>query len=201
MRLVVLLSGSGSNLQIMIDAVTSGELNVEIVAVGSDNHTAYGLTRAQQAGIETFVIDYSDHGSRVDWTSALTETVSSYQPDLVLSSGLMRIVGPEFIVRFAGRFLNTHPALLPSFPGAHAVADALAAGVVVTGTTLHLVDAGVDTGPILDQRAVTIAGDDDEASLHKKIKVAERQMLLENLALLAGGTTPNALIRTYAKPR
>lgn len=201
MRLVVLLSGSGSNFQTLIDAVAADELNIDIVAAGSDVHDAYGLTRAKTAGIETFVVDYAAHDSRAAWTAALADTVAQYRPDIVLSSGLMRIVGEAFITRFAGRFINTHPALLPAFPGAHAVRDALEAGVVVTGTTLHIVDAGVDTGPILDQRAVQIAPDDDEASLHEKIKVAERQMLLENLALLAAGTTPAQLIPRYAKPR
>ena len=201
MRLVVLLSGSGSNFQTIVDAVSTGQLDVNIVAVGSDVPDAYGLTRARQAGIETFVLDYHQYSSRNAWTEALTEQVATYNPDLVLSSGLMRIVGEEFITRFAGRFINTHPALLPAFPGAHAVTDALAAGVVVTGTTLHIVDAGVDTGPILDQRAVPIDADDDAASLHEKIKLAERQMLLENLAVLAAGTTPEELIPPYAKPR
>ena len=147
------------------------------------------------------MVDYQAYDSRGAWTVALAKTVAAYQPDVILSSGLMRIVGESFIERFAGQFINTHPALLPAFPGARAVADALAAGVVVTGTTLHLVDAGVDTGPILDQRAVTIAADDDEARLHENIKRAERQMLLENLAVLATGTPPTALIRSYAKPR
>ena len=201
MRLVVLLSGSGSNFQALIDAVAADELDVDIVAAGSDVPDAYGLTRAQNAGIGTFVVNYADYESRTAWTTALAATVTDYAPDLVLSSGLMRIVGEEFITRFAGRFINTHPALLPAFPGAHAVTDALAAGVVVTGTTLHIVDAGVDTGPILDQRAVPIDADDDADSLHEKIKLAERQMLLDNLAVLAAGTTPEELIPPYAKPR
>lgn len=201
MRLVVLLSGSGSNFQTLIDAVAAHQLPIDIVAAGSDVPDAYGLTRAHTAGIETFVVDYAAYESRAAWTTALADTVASYTPDVVLSSGLMRIVGNEFIDRFAGRFINTHPALLPSFPGAHAVTDALAAGVVITGTTLHIVDAGVDTGPILDQRAVPIARDDDADSLHEKIKVAERQMLLDNLAVLATGTTPVQLIPPYAKPR
>jgi len=201
MRLVVLLSGSGSNFQILIDSVAAGELDVDIVAAGADNYAAYGLTRAKTAGIETFVVDYQTSESRRAWTSALRHTVTAYNPDVVLSSGLMRIVGPEFIAHFDGQFLNTHPALLPAFPGAHAVRDALAAGVVITGTTLHLVDTGVDTGPILDQRAVAIDTDDDETSLHEKIKVAERHMLVDNLAKLAAGTTPRELIRPYAKPR
>jgi phosphoribosylglycinamide formyltransferase-1 len=201
MRLVVLLSGSGSNFQALIDAVAADELDIDIVAAGSDVPDAYGLTRAKNAGIDTFVVNYADYESRTAWTTALAATVTDYAPDLVLSSGLMRIVGEEFITRFAGRFINTHPALLPAFPGAHAVTDALAAGVVVTGTTLHIVDAGVDTGPILDQRAVPIDADDDADSLHEKIKLAERQMLLENLAVLAAGTTPEELIPPYAKPR
>ena len=201
MRLVVLLSGSGSNFQTLIDAVTAGELNVEIVAAGSDVYDAYGLTRAKAAGIETFVVDYHAYASRQDWTTALADTVETYQPDLVLSSGLMRIVGETFITRFQSRFINTHPALLPAFPGAHAVADALAAGVIITGTTLHIVDAGVDTGPILDQRAVTIDPNDDVTSLHDKIKEAERQMLVDNLRLMADGTTPVELVRPYANPR
>lgn len=201
MRLVVLLSGSGSNFQSLIDAVAADELAIDIVAVGSDVPDAYGLTRAHTAGIDTFVVDYATYDTRAAWTAALADTVAQYRPDIVLSSGLMRIVGEEFIDRFAGRFINTHPALLPAFPGAHAVTDALAAGVVVTGTTLHIVDAGVDTGPIVDQRAVTIARDDDAKSLHEKIKVAERAMLVENLAKLATGTTPVELIPPYAKPR
>lgn len=201
MRLVVLLSGSGSNFQAVLDAVAAGDLDIDIAAVGSDVHDAYGLSRAKNASIPTFVVYYHAYDSRKAWTAALAEAVAQYQPDIVLSSGLMRIVGESFIDRFAGKFINTHPALLPAFPGARAVADALAAGVVVTGTTLHLVDAGVDTGPILDQRAVTIAVDDDEASLHENIKRAERQMLLDNLAVLATGTAPTALIRSYAKPR
>lgn len=201
MRLVVLLSGSGSNFQAIIDAVAAGELDVDIVAAGSDVHDAYGLTRAKTAHIPTFVVDYHVYDSRSAWSVALADAVAAYQPDAVLSSGLMRIVGEAFIDRFAGQFINTHPALLPAFPGARAVADALAAGVVVTGTTLHLVDAGVDTGPILDQRAVTISADDDESRLHEKIKLVERQMLLDNLAELATGTPPAALIRSYAKPR
>ena len=198
---MVLLSGSGSNFQTLINAVAAGELDIDIVAAGADNHAAYGLSRAKTAGIETFVVDYQTSVSRQAWTTCLTHAVAAYNPDVVLSSGLMRIVGPEFIDHFDGHFLNTHPALLPAFPGAHAVRDALAAGVVITGTTLHLVDTGVDTGPILDQRAVTIDTDDDETSLHEKIKVAERHMLVANLAAMAAGTTPRELIRPYAKPR
>lgn len=184
MRIVILLSGSGSNAQVVFDAVSSGALPIQISAVGSDTPDAYGLVRARDAGLETFVLDYADYPNRTAWTVALSDAVAGYDPDLVLSSGLMRIVGPEFIDRFAGRFINTHPALLPSFPGAHGVRDALAAGVKITGTTLHLVDAGVDTGRILDQRAVRIHPGEDEAALHERIKVEERAMVLDALTAL-----------------
>ena len=184
MRIVILLSGSGSNAQAVFDAVSSGALPIQISAVGSDTPDAYGLVRARDAGLETFVLDYADYPNRTAWTVALSDAVAGYDPDLVLSSGLMRIVGPEFIDRFAGRFINTHPALLPSFPGAHGVRDALAAGVKITGTTLHLVDAGVDTGRILDQRAVRIHPGEDEAALHERIKVEERAMVLDALTAL-----------------
>lgn len=186
MRLVVLLSGSGSNFQAVLDAAAAGRLpDVQIVAVGSDVPDAYGLTRAHQAGLETFVVDWSDHPDRAAWTHALKETVDSYTPDYVLSSGLMRIVGEEFVDAYTGRFLNTHPALLPSFPGAHAVRDAMAYGVKITGTTLHEVDAGVDTGRILEQRAVAVEHADTEETLHERIKVAERAMIIDALERLS----------------
>lgn len=196
MRIVILLSGSGSNAQAVFDAVSSGALPIQISAVGSDTPDAYGLVRARDAGLETFVLDYADYPNRSAWTVALSDAVAEYDPDLVLSSGLMRIVGSEFIDRFAGRFVNTHPALLPSFPGAHGVRDALAAGVKITGTTLHLVDAGVDTGRILDQRAVRIHPGESEAELHERIKVEERAMVLDALAALhrARQSTPDAMI-------
>lgn len=193
MRIVILLSGSGSNAQSIFDAVSAGTLDVEIAAVGSDKPDAYGLQRAQEARVETFVVDYADYLSRTAWTAALTETVLSYAPDYVLSSGLMRIVGAEFIQRFEGRFLNTHPALLPAFPGAHGVRDAFEYGVKVAGTTLHLVDTGVDTGQILDQRVVRIRPDDDVDSLHQRIKVEERTMILDALNALSAGSSVTQL--------
>lgn len=184
---MALVSGSGTNLQAVIDAVAAGQLNVEIAAVGADRPDAGGLDRAARAGIETFVVDFAEFSDRSAWNQALTEKCSSYAPDYVLSSGFMRIVGEAFLAEFGGRYLNTHPALLPAFPGAHGVRDALAYGVTVTGSTAHLVDSGVDTGPIIEQRTVPIAPDDTEASLHERIKVVEREMLVDVVTAMATG--------------
>lgn len=185
MRIVVLVSGTGSNLQAVIDAVKSGELDVEIAAVGADREGTYGVERADEAGLETFVVNFNSFPTRSEWDAALTAKVASYSPDVVVSSGFMRIVSPEFIDTFGGRYLNTHPALLPSFPGAHGVRDALAYGVKVTGCTVHWADAGVDTGPIIAQEAVTVRDDDSEESLHERIKVVERRLLVQTLAELS----------------
>lgn len=175
-RVVVLLSGSGTLAQSLIDASQSPDSCFEIVAVGSDRADAHGLVRATRAGIPTFVVEMTP--DRHAWNVALTEQVAAHDPDLVVSAGFMRIVGAPFLERFGGRFINSHPALLPSFPGAHGVRDALAAGVKVSGTTIFMVDAGVDTGRILAQEAVRVADDDSEASLHERIKVVERQLLV-----------------------
>ncbi|MDQ0029719.1 phosphoribosylglycinamide formyltransferase [Arthrobacter bambusae] len=187
MRIVVLVSGTGSNLQAVIDAVKAGELDVEIVAVGADRPGTYGVERSAAAGLATFVVDFKDYADRADWNAALTKAVASYDPDVVVSSGFMRIVSPEFIDAFGGKYLNTHPALLPAFPGAHGVRDAMAYGVKVTGCTVHWADAGVDTGPIIAQEAVEIAPDDTEDTLHERIKVVERRLLVRTLAELAAG--------------
>ena len=181
LRVVVLVSGSGTLLQALIDDLHRGEGGharpVEIVAVGADRPGIEGLRRADRAGIAPFVIAPSEHPDRTAWDQALADEIGSHSPDLVVSAGFMRILGPSVLDRFT--VVNTHPALLPSFPGAHGVRDALAYGVKVTGTTCHVVDAGVDTGPIIDQRVVPIEPGDDEASLHERIKVQERSMLVE----------------------
>ncbi|QCU78738.1 phosphoribosylglycinamide formyltransferase [Citricoccus sp. SGAir0253] len=190
MRIVALVSGSGTNLQSVIDAVAAGRLDVEIAAVGADRPDAGGLARAAAAGIETFVVDFAAYEDRAAWNHALAEATASHAPDYVLSSGFMRIVGEEFLDAFGGRYLNTHPALLPAFPGAHGVRDALAYGVKVTGCTVHVADAGVDTGPILAQAAVPVLDTDTEEVLHERIKVQERQLLLTVLGELAGGKRP-----------
>lgn len=184
MRIVVLVSGTGSNLQAVIDAVKAGELEVTIAAVGADRPGTYGVERSRVAGIDTFVVNFKDFAERSEWNAALTEQVASYQPDYVVSSGFMRIVDRAFLDRFPNRYLNTHPALLPSFPGPHGVRDALAYGVKITGCTLMIADAGVDTGPILAQTAVEVLDGDTEESLHERIKKEERKLLVDTLRRL-----------------
>lgn len=191
MRIVVLVSGTGSNLQSVIDAAKSGELDVEIAAVGADREGTYGVERSAEAGLETFVVNFKSFPTREEWDAALTAKVASYAPDVVVSSGFMRIVSAGFIDAFGGRYLNTHPALLPSFPGAHGVRDAIAYGVKVTGCTVHWADAGVDTGPIIAQEAVAIEESDTEETLHERIKVVERRLLVSTLAALAAASAPS----------
>jgi phosphoribosylglycinamide formyltransferase-1 len=187
-RLVVLVSGSGTNLQALLDAIeTTGvaAYGAEIVAVGADRGNIEGLARAERAGLPTFITRVKDHETREEWDTALAEAVAAYEPDLVVSAGFMKIVGKEFLARFGGRFVNTHPALLPSFPGAHGVRDALAYGARVTGCTVHFVDDGVDTGPIIAQGVVEIRDEDDESALHERIKEVERRLLVDVVGRLA----------------
>ncbi|MDK7083670.1 phosphoribosylglycinamide formyltransferase [Pseudoglutamicibacter cumminsii] len=188
MRAVVLLSGSGTNFQAVVDAVSAGRLTgVEIVAVGTDQPGAAGLHRADGLGAVTFVVDPKDYDARAEWDAALASAVAAFEPDVVVCSGFMRILGAAFLERFGDRTVNTHPALLPSFPGAHGVRDALAYGVKVTGCTVHWVDAGVDTGPIIAQRAVEVREGESQDELHERIKVQERSALIEVLQGLADG--------------
>ncbi|WP_082599648.1 phosphoribosylglycinamide formyltransferase [Nocardioides sp. Root151] len=184
-RLVVLVSGSGTNLQALLDASADPSYGATVVAVGSDRDGIEGLARADRAGIPTFVRKVGQFSSRDDWDHALADSVAAFEPDLVVSAGFMKLVGEDFLGRFAGRIVNTHPALSPSFPGMHGPADALAYGVKVTGATLFVVDGGVDTGPIVAQVAVPVEDDDDTEELHERIKVAERQMLVENVGRMA----------------
>lgn len=187
-RLVVLVSGSGTNLQALLDAIDEVGVDAygaEIVAVGADRGGIEGLARAERAGLPTFVRRVKDYATREEWDTALAEAVAAHQPDLVVSAGFMKIVGKEFLARFGGRFVNTHPALLPSFPGAHGVRDALAYGVKVTGCTVHFVDDGVDTGPIIAQGVVEIRDEDDESALHERIKEVERRLLVDVVGRIA----------------
>ncbi|MCP9209071.1 phosphoribosylglycinamide formyltransferase [Streptomyces sp. HD1123-B1] len=187
-RLVVLVSGSGTNLQALLDAIAAEGVDsygAEVVAVGADREDIVGLERAERAGIPTFVCRVKDHGSRDEWDAALAGATAGYEPDLVVSAGFMKILGKEFLARFGGRCVNTHPALLPSFPGAHGVRDALAHGVRVTGCTVHFVDDGVDTGPIIAQGVVEVRDEDDESALHERIKEVERSLLVEVVGRLA----------------
>ncbi|BBY31739.1 phosphoribosylglycinamide formyltransferase [Mycolicibacterium sediminis] len=182
-RLVVLASGTGSLLESLLEAAV-GDFPARVVAVGTDRDCR-ALEVASAAGIPSYTTRLGDHGDRDAWDGAITGATADHEPDLVVSAGFMKILGPQFLSRFLGRVVNTHPALLPAFPGAHAVPDALAYGVRVTGCSVHLVDAGVDTGPILAQEAVAILDDDDEASLHERIKVVERRLLVDVLAAMA----------------
>src|SRR5713226_7224216 len=184
-RLLVLASGEGTLLQHLIDACATGSVRAHIVAVGSDRDGTRAAGRAEAAGIETFVCRVGDYDGRADWDKALTEACAGYQPDLVVSAGFMKLFGPQFLDEFAGRCINSHPALLPSFPGMHGVRDALAYGVKVTGCTVFLVDEGVDAGPVLAQAAVPVHDDDDEATLHERIKVAERALLVDTVGRMA----------------
>jgi phosphoribosylglycinamide formyltransferase-1 len=185
LRVVVLVSGSGTNLQALLDASTDPAYGAVVVAVGADRAGIEGLARAERAGVPTFVRRVADFESRAAWDAALTAAVATYDGDLVVSAGFMRLVGETFLAAYGGRFLNTHPALSPSFPGMHGPAEALEYGVKVTGCTLFVVDAGVDTGPIVAQTAVPVQEDDDVDALHERIKGAERSMLVETIGRMA----------------
>ncbi|WP_110206373.1 phosphoribosylglycinamide formyltransferase [Nocardioides daejeonensis] len=184
-RLVVLVSGSGTNLQALLDACADEAYGARVVAVGADRSDIEGLRRADRAGVPTFVKRVGDYANRDDWDRVLTRSVAAFEPDIVVLAGFMKLVGPAFMAEFGGRTVNTHPALSPSFPGMSGPADALAYGVKVSGCTLFVVDEGVDTGPIVAQTAVPVLDDDDVDSLHERIKVAERAMLTENVGRMA----------------
>jgi formyltetrahydrofolate-dependent phosphoribosylglycinamide formyltransferase len=184
-RLVVLVSGSGTNLQALLDAAADPAYGATVVAVGADRDGILALKRAEDAGVPTFVCRVKDHPDRAAWDRALRDEVRRHAPDLVVSAGFMKLVGADFLAEFDGRIVNTHPALLPSFPGMHGARDALAYGVKVTGCTLFAVAAGIDDGPIIAQVAVPVEDGDDEDSLHERIKVAERRLLVEQVGRMA----------------
>ncbi len=178
---MVLVSGAGTNLQALLDATADPGYGASVVAVGADRDHVEGLVRAEKAGVPTFVKKVGQFTSRDRWDRALSETVASFEPDVVVLAGFMKLLGRDFLAVHEGKVVNTHPALCPSFPGMHAAQDALAYGVKVTGATLFVVDAGVDTGPIIAQAAVPVEDDDTVESLHERIKVAERRMLVESV--------------------
>jgi len=184
-RVVVLASGGGSTCAALLAAHGDPAFGARVVGVVSDKPEAGALDLARAAGIATAVVAPAGFEDRPAWNRGLAQAVAVFQPDLVVLAGFMRILAPAFLDRFPGKVINTHPALLPSFPGAHGVRDALAHGVKITGCTVHLVDAGVDTGPILAQAAVPVLDGDDEATLHERIKVAERGLLVETVGRLA----------------
>ncbi|UBU14467.1 phosphoribosylglycinamide formyltransferase [Nonomuraea gerenzanensis] len=194
-RLVVLVSGSGTNLQALLDASADPSYGARVVAVGADREGIEGLDRATRANVPTFVEKLGDYATRAEWDAAIAAKIAAYEPDLVVSAGFMKILGTPTLDAFP--VLNTHPALLPSFPGAHGVRDALAHGVKVTGCTVMLADEGVDTGPIVAQAAVPVLADDDEAVLHERIKVVERRLLVETVGRMAreGWTVSGRTVR------
>ncbi|MGY1742006.1 MULTISPECIES: phosphoribosylglycinamide formyltransferase [unclassified Blastococcus] len=187
-RVVVLVSGTGSLCAALLDAADDPGYPAAVVAVGADRE-APGLEHARRRELPTFVCRVGDHPDRAAWDRALAGAIAAHEPDLVVSAGFMKLVGPAVLGAFGGRLLNTHPALLPAFPGAHAVRDALAAGAGVTGSTVHWVDAGVDTGPVIAQREVPVLPGDDEARLHERIKAVERTLLVDTVAQLAAERT------------
>jgi phosphoribosylglycinamide formyltransferase 1 len=177
----VLVSGAGTNLQALLDACTSEAYGARVVAVGADRNGIAALDRARAAGVATFSLRVRDFPARADWDRALTAACAGFEPDLIVLAGFMKLVGADFLARFGGRVINTHPALLPSFPGMRGAGDALDYGVKVSGCTVFLVDAGTDSGPVIAQAAVPVHDDDDEASLHERIKVAERALLVDTV--------------------
>ena len=184
-RLVVLVSGSGSNLQALLDASADPSYGAHVVAVGADRDGIAGLDRAAAHDVPTFVCRVADFATREDWDHALADFVAEHRPDMVVSAGFLKLVGKDFLTRFGGRYLNTHNALLPSFPGIHGPRDALAYGVKVAGATLFIVDEGVDTGAIIAQVAVPVLDDDTVESLTERIKVAERAQLVDYVGRMA----------------
>lgn len=179
--MVVLVSGAGTILQALLDACGSADYGAQVVAVGADREGTAGVARARAAGLPTFVRRLADFPDRVSWDVALTQDCAEHKPDLVIAAGFLKLVGADFLSEFGGRLVNTHPALLPSFPGMHSVRDALAHGVKVTGCSVILADAGVDSGPILAQQAVPVLDDDEEETLHERIKVTERALVVSTI--------------------
>jgi phosphoribosylglycinamide formyltransferase 1 len=191
-RLVVLVSGSGTNLQALLDAAAEPDYGAEVAAVGADREGIAGLDRAAKHDVPAFVHRVGDYPTRAEWDLALTDSVARYRPDLVISAGFLKLVGPAFLAAFGGRYVNTHNSLLPAFPGIHGPRDALAYGVKVAGATLFLVDEGVDTGPILAQVAVPVLDEDTEETLTERIKDAERRQLVDVVGrLVREGWTVN----------
>ncbi len=175
-RIVVLVSGTGSNMEALIQACRRGDVPADVVAVVADR-PCLGIDVAAGFDVATVVLEPSSYPSRDEWSAALRDEVARFEPDLVVSAGFMRILSPVFVDAFEGRLINLHPSLLPRYPGAHAVRDALADGAAETGTTVHFIDREVDHGPIIAQERVTIEADDTEASLHERIKQKERELL------------------------
>jgi phosphoribosylglycinamide formyltransferase-1 len=183
---VVLISGGGSNLKALLEATENSDYPVKILAVGADND-ASGLAHAEKYGVPSFVVSPRNFESRDAWAAELLASINNFQPDIIVLAGFMRILPPSFVRAVSPRMINTHPSLLPLFPGGHAVHDAMAAGAKETGVTIHIVDEGVDTGPHLAQAKVAVTPEDTEETLHERIKVIERQLLVQVVADIANG--------------
>ena len=204
LKLVVLISGSGSNLRALLEAIdiardTEHPLAAEVVAIGADTEKA-NLALAEEFDIPSFIVAPRDFADRAEWGDALLAKVRSYEPDVTILSGFMRLVPPRVVEALSPNLLNTHPAYLPEFPGAHAVRDALAAGASETGATIMIVDNGVDTGPIIEQRRIPITADDTEATLHERIKVVERELLVGTVAAIARGDLDLSAVASATAP-
>jgi phosphoribosylglycinamide formyltransferase-1 len=181
-RLIVLASGSGTTLEAIVQAVAAADFDAELVAAGTDRPGCLAMKRAAAAGIETFAVSFADYAERAAWDEALARTMAGYRPDLVVLAGFMRLLAADTVTRFS--IVNTHPSLLPSFPGAHAIPEALAHGVKLTGVTVHRVDAGLDTGPILAQAAVPVFEHDTEDSLRERIQQVEKPLYVQTIRQL-----------------
>jgi len=199
----VLVSGAGTNLQALLDACAGDGYGAQVVAVGADRDDIAALARAGDAGVPTFTLRLRDFPSREDWDQALTTACADFAPDLIVLAGFMKLVGAAFLASFGGRVINTHPALLPSFPGMHGVRDTLEYGAKVSGCTVFLVDSGTDSGPVIAQAAVPVHDGDDEAALHERIKVAERGLLVDTVGRLArdGWSVQGRKVRIGPWPR
>lgn len=199
----MLVSGAGTNLQALLDACAGDGYGAQVVAVGADRDDIAALARAGDAGVPTFTLRLRDFPSREDWDQALTTACADFAPDLIVLAGFMKLVGAAFLASFGGRVINTHPALLPSFPGMHGVRDTLEYGAKVSGCTVFLVDSGTDSGPVIAQAAVPVHDGDDEAALHERIKVAERGLLVDTVGRLArdGWSVQGRKVRIGPWPR
>ncbi|MEY4262946.1 MAG: hypothetical protein RLY88_654 [Actinomycetota bacterium] len=184
LSVVVLISGSGSNLNALLEATENPLFGAKIVAVGSDN-AADGLAHAERFGVPTFVVSPGSFDTRENWANVLMQNIDHFNPDLIVLAGFMRILPSNFVSAYSPNLINTHPSLLPAFPGGHAVRDALYAGAKTTGVTIHVVDEGVDTGPHIAQRQVEVLPEDNEFELHERIKVQERELLVNTVRDIA----------------
>ena len=189
LTLAVLISGTGSNLRALLEATSHPDFPARVVAVGADRDAA-GLAHAEAFGIPTFTVPYTAYASREEWGQELAAQLDAWQPDLIVLSGLMRLLPPAVVERYAPNIINTHPAYLPEFPGAHGVRDALAAGVTQTGASIIVIDDGIDSGPILAQERVPVLPGDTESTLHDRIKPVERRLLIDAVQRIATGELP-----------